>query len=164
MGVVIENRWWGSLKYRIRDSAIKFDRKLKQHRAKMARSFDDKLSRAVERIDFLAIDLAKNNLSLPRFPHRYIEFVKSSRVLRSSRDIYEAFWVNFHDYFAHLPKLPVQEFRIYLADFPHLQKAKEACSEGLVVECCVCDELKHVGLNKSLGLDGLPNEDVVRLF
>ena len=56
--------------------------------------------------------------------------------------------------FARYSDLPVQEFRSYLADFPHLQKA--ASCEGLVTECELCDLLKQVGLNKSPGLDGLP--------
>ena len=46
---VTGNRWWGSLKYRIRDFAIKYGRQLKLDRTKKTKSLEDKLSRAVER-------------------------------------------------------------------------------------------------------------------
>ena len=39
-----------------------------------------------------------------------------------------------------------------------------ASCEGLVTECEVCDALKQVGLNKSLGLDGLPYDVYLRLL
>ena len=63
----------------------------------------------------------------------------------------------FVDRFARSPDLPLQEFRSYLADFPRLG-ATEAAS------CEVRDALKQVGLNKSLGLDGLPYEVYLRLL
>ena len=47
VGAVTGNKWWGFLKYRIRDFAIKYDRQLKQDRAKKAKSLEDVLSRAV---------------------------------------------------------------------------------------------------------------------
>ena len=56
------------------------------------------------------------------------------------------------------------EFRSYLADFHHLQEAKAVGCEGSVSECEVCDELKQVGLNKSLGLNGLPYEVHFRML
>ena len=98
-----------------------------------------------------------------RFPHRYIEFVKSpdEQVLRSNRKIHDAFWAHFH--FAHCPDLPVQEFSSYLADFPRLPAAEAASCEGLVTECEVGDALKQVGLNKSPGLDCLPSKVYLRL-
>ena len=48
-GTVIGNKWWASLKYRIRDFAIKYSQHLALDRAKKAKSLDDRLSRAVER-------------------------------------------------------------------------------------------------------------------
>ena len=45
---VIGNRWWRSLKYRIRDFAIKYNQQLQLNRAKKAKSLEDRLSRAVE--------------------------------------------------------------------------------------------------------------------
>ena len=45
VGAVIGNRWWGSLKYKIKDFAMKYERKLKLDWAKEAKSIDDRLSR-----------------------------------------------------------------------------------------------------------------------
>ena len=47
VGVVTGNRWWVSLKYRIRDFAIKYGRQLNLDRTKEAKSIEDRLSRAV---------------------------------------------------------------------------------------------------------------------
>ena len=94
------------------------------------------------------------------FPDRYIDSVKTpdGRLLRSSGEIRDAFWVHFRDRFACCPDLPLQEFRSYLADFPRLWAAEAASCEGVVTECEVHDALKQVGLNKSPGRDGLPYE------
>ena len=83
-----------------------------------------------------------------KFPHRYIESIKSldECMLRSSREIREVFWVHFRDRFARLPDLPLQEFRSYLADLPHLLKAEAAGCEGL--ECKFRDVLKSVDLEQ----------------
>ena len=62
VGAVIGNKWWVSLKYRIRDFAIKYSQQLALYRAKKAKSLEDRLSRAVEVGDSVAIDLAKGNL------------------------------------------------------------------------------------------------------
>ena len=62
---------------------------------------------------------------------------------------------NIRDRFARCPDLPAQEFLCYLAGFSRLREAEAASCEGLVTECEVCDVLKQVSLNKSLGLDGL---------
>ena len=47
VGAVTGNRWWASLKYRIRDFAIKYSQQLALNRAKKAKSLEDRLSRAV---------------------------------------------------------------------------------------------------------------------
>ena len=48
VGAVIGNNCWASLKYRIRDFAIKYSKQLALDRVKKAKSLDDRLSRAVE--------------------------------------------------------------------------------------------------------------------
>ena len=100
-----------------------------------------------------------------RFPCRYIECVNApdGRVLRSSREIREAFRTHFRDRFARCPDLQAQEFRDYLADFPRLGEAEAASCEGAITECEVRSALKQVGLNKSPGLDGLPYEVYLRM-
>ena len=101
-----------------------------------------------------------------RFPDRYIDSVKSpdGRVLRSNREIRDAFRALFRDRFARCPDLRLQEFRSYLADFPRLGMHEATSCEGVVTECEVRDALKQVGLNKSPGLDGLPYEVYLRLL
>ena len=100
-----------------------------------------------------------------RFPDRYIDSVETpdERMLRSNREIRDAFRAHFRDRFARCPDLPLQGFRSYLADFPRLGAAEAASCEGVVTECKVRDELKQVGLNKSPVLDGLPYEVYLRL-
>ena len=98
-----------------------------------------------------------------RFPNRYIDSVKTPDVqlLRSSREMRDAFRAHFQDRFACCTDLP--EFHSYLADFPRLGVAEAASCEGVVTECEVCDALKQVGLNKSPGLDDLPYEVYLRM-
>ena len=100
-----------------------------------------------------------------RFPDRYIGSVKApdGRLLRSAREIRDAFRAHFRDRFARCTDLPLQEFRSYLADFPRLGVAEAASCEGVVTECEVRDALKQVSLNKSPGLDGLPYEVYLRM-
>ena len=100
-----------------------------------------------------------------RFPHWYVELVKSpgGRTLRSNREMHGAFRAHFRDRFTRCPDLPVQEFRSYLADIPHLREPEVASCENLVTECKVCDALKQVDLNKSPGLDGLLPEVYLRM-
>ena len=100
-----------------------------------------------------------------RFPDRYIVSVKApdGRLLRSGREIRDAFRAHFRDRFARCTDLPLREFRSYLADFPRLGVAEAASCEGVVTECEVRDALKQVGLNKSPGLDGLPYEVYLRM-
>ena len=100
-----------------------------------------------------------------RFPDRYIASVKTpdGRLLRSGREIRDAFRAHFRDRFARCTDLPLREFRSNLADFPRLGAAEAASCEGVVTECEVRDALKQVGLNKSPGLDGLPYEVYLRM-
>ena len=55
-----------------------------------------------------------------RFPDRYIDSIKTpdGRMLRSNREMRDAFRAHFHGRFARCPDLHLQEFRSYLADFP----------------------------------------------
>ena len=199
VGAVTGNRWWGSLKHRIRDFATKYGQQLNLDRAKEAKSIEDRLSRAVAGGDSLNVELARGDLEresserykgyvvrsrlkrvlneavktnatareeeVRRFPDRYIVSVKApdGRLLRSSREIRDAFRAHFRGRFARCTDLPIREFRSYLADFPRLGAAEAASCEGVVTECEVRDALKQVGLNKSPGLDGLPYEVYLRM-
>ena len=100
-----------------------------------------------------------------RFPDRYIASVKTpdGRLLRSIREIRDAFRAHFRERFAPCTDLPLWEFCSYLADFSHLDVAEAVCCEGVITECEVCDAWKQVGLNKSAGLDGLPYEVYLRM-
>ena len=49
VGAVTGNRWWVSLKYRIRDFATKYGRQLNLDRTRKTKSIEDGLSRAVAR-------------------------------------------------------------------------------------------------------------------
>ena len=84
-------------------------------------------------------------------------------MLRSNREIREAFRTHFRDRFARCPDLQAQEFRNYLANFPRLWEAEAASYEGAVTECEVRSAMKQVGLNKSPVLDGLPYEVYLRM-
>ena len=85
VGAVIGNRWWVSLKYRIRDFAIKYSQQLALDRAKKAKSLEDRLSRAVEGGgDSVAIDLAKGDLEREA-SERYKGFVVRNRLKRVSK-------------------------------------------------------------------------------
>ena len=198
VGAVTGNKWWESLKHRIRDFATKYGRQLNLDRTAEAKSIDDRLSRAVAGGDSLGVELARRDLEresserykghvvrsrlrrvpneavksnatareeVRRFPDRYIASVKTAdgRLVRSSREIRDAFRAHFRDRFARCTDLPLREFRSYLADFPHLGVAEAASCEGVVTECEVRDALKQVGLNKSPGLDGLPYEVYLRM-
>ena len=63
---------------------------------------------------------------LRRFPCRYIECVNApdGRVLKSNREIREAFRTHFRDRFARCPDLQAQEFRDYLPTSPALGRRK----------------------------------------
>ena len=188
-GVVTGNRWWVSLKHKIRDFATKSGRQLNLDKTKDAKSIDDKLSRAVAGGDSITIELARGNLErktserykgfvvrsrlkrilsaavksnatarekeVRMFPDRYIDSVKSPDgcILRSNGEMRDA----FRAHFARSPDLPLQGFCSYLADFPGLEAAEAVSCEGVITESEVRDALKQVSLNKSPGLDNLPN-------
>ena len=61
-GGVTGNRWWVSLKHRIRDFATKYGRQLNLDWTKEAKSIEDRLSRAVAREDSLTVELARRDL------------------------------------------------------------------------------------------------------
>ena len=81
VGAVTGNRWWVSLKYRIRDFATKYGQQLKLDKAKEAKSIDDRLSRAVAGGDSLGVELARKDLE-PENSERYKGYVVRSRLNR----------------------------------------------------------------------------------
>ena len=74
MEAVTGNKWWGSLKYGIKDFTIKYNRQIKLDSTKMTKSLDDRLSQTVKRGDSLAIDLARLDLE-GEASERYKDFV-----------------------------------------------------------------------------------------
>ena len=62
VGAVTGNRWWVSLKYRIRDFATKYGRQLNLDRFRQAKSIEDGLSRTVAGRDSLTVKLARMDL------------------------------------------------------------------------------------------------------
>ena len=81
MGAVTRNKWWGSLKHKIRDFAIKYGRQLNLDRTKVAKSLEVKLSQSFEGGDSLAIDLARQDLECVASEH-YKRYVVRSRLKR----------------------------------------------------------------------------------
>ena len=84
VGAVNGNRWWESLKFRIRDFAIKYGQQLQLDRAKKAKSLEDRLSRTVEG-DSLAVDLGRLDLEREA-SERYKGFVVRNRLKRVSNE------------------------------------------------------------------------------
>ena len=109
-------------------------------------------------------DVTAREEEVRRFPGRCKDSIKSpdGRVLRSNREIRDTFRAHFLDSFARCTDLPLQEFRCYLANFPSLGTAEAVSCEGEVTKCKVRDSLKQVGLKKTPGVDGLPNEVYLR--
>ena len=63
VGAVTGNRWWVSLKHRIRDFATKYGQQLNLDRTQEVKSIDDKLSRVVAGWgDSLTVELARGDL------------------------------------------------------------------------------------------------------
>ena len=81
VGAVTGNRWWVSLKYRIRDFATKYGQQLKLDKAKEAKSIDDRLSRAVAGGNSLGVELARRDLEREN-SERYKGYVVRSRLNR----------------------------------------------------------------------------------
>ena len=81
MGAVTGNRWWVSLKHRIRDFATKYGRQLNLDRTAEAKSIDDRLSRAVAGGDSLGVELARRDLERES-SERYKGSVVRSRLKR----------------------------------------------------------------------------------
>ena len=69
----------GPLKHRIRDFALKYSRQLNLNRTKMAKSLENKLSRAMESAggDSLAIDSARQDLECKASERYKVNVVKS---------------------------------------------------------------------------------------
>ena len=86
VGAVTGNKWWGSLKYRIREFAIKYDKQLNLARVKKAKFLYDRLSRAVERGDSLVVDQARRDLEREASEH-YKSFVVRSRLKRVPNEV-----------------------------------------------------------------------------
>ena len=81
VGAVTGNRWWVSLKHRIRDFATKYGRQLKLDRTAEAKSIDKRLSRPVAWEDSLGIQLARRDLER-KSSECYKGYVVRSRVRR----------------------------------------------------------------------------------
>ena len=86
VGVVTGNRWWVSLKYRIKDFATKYGQQLNLDKAKEAKSIDDRLSRAAAGGDSLGVELARRDLECESSEHYKGHVVRS----RLNRVLYEA--------------------------------------------------------------------------
>ena len=78
---VTGNRWWVSLKYRIRDFATKYGRQLNLNRTKEAKSIDDRLFRAVAEGDSLTVELARGDIECES-SERYKGYIVRSRIKR----------------------------------------------------------------------------------
>ena len=81
VGAVTGNRWWVSLKHRIRHFATKYGRQLNLDRTAEAKSIDDRLSRAVAGGDSLGVELARRDLERES-SERYKGSVVRSRLKR----------------------------------------------------------------------------------
>ena len=81
VGTVTGNRWWGSLKHRIRDFATKYGQQLNLDRTKEAKSIDDRIFRAVAGGDSLTVEPARGDLERES-SERYKGYVVRSRLKR----------------------------------------------------------------------------------
>ena len=188
---VTGNRWWVSLKNRVKDFTTKYGQKLNLDRTKEEKFIDDRLSRAVAGGDSLTVELARRDLERES-SERYKGYVVRFRLRRV---LNEAVKTNataceevriFPDQYIDSVKSPDgrvlqsnreirDAFRAHVRDrfarCPDLPLqevrslgASEAVScEGVITECEVRDALKQIDLNKSPGLDGLPYEVYLRL-
>ena len=85
VGAVIGNKWWGTLKFRIRDFTIKYCQRLALDKAARVKDIKDRLTRAVEGGDSLAADLARRGLERED-SERYQGYVVRSRLERVSNE------------------------------------------------------------------------------
>ena len=188
---VAGNWWWESLKYRSRDVAIKYDQQLQLDRAKKAKSLEDRLSRAVEVGDSLAVDLAWRDIEREA-SERYKGFVVRNRLKRVSNEAvrYNALMCK-EELRRYTEDTPIEfvkssdgrvrrsnrgmrevfwaHFRDRFAHCPDHSVQEffnylTASCEGLITECEVRNALKQVCHNKSPGLDGLPYEVYWRML
>ena len=82
VGAVTGNRWWVSLKHRIRDFATRYGRQLNLDRTAEAKPIDDRFSRAVAGGgDSLGVELARRDLERES-SERYKGAVVRSRLKR----------------------------------------------------------------------------------
>ena len=88
----------------------------------------------------------------------------STPQLSSDWEIHEVFWAYFCIHLVKLPDLLEQEFFSFLVDSPCLQDAEAANCVGRMTDCEICDALKQINFNKSLGLDGLSYKVYMRLL
>ena len=97
---------------------------------------------------------------LRRFPHWYIEFVKSpdEHALQSNQEMRKAFRAHFRDRFARYSGVSQLFGRL-----PRLVVAEATSCKDLVIESEVRDALKQFGLNKLPGLHSLPYEVYLRM-
>ena len=137
VGTVTGNRWWGSLKHRIRDFATKYGWQLNLDRTKEVKSIDDRLSRVVAGRDSLGIELARRDLE-HESSERYKGYIVRSRLRRVPN---KAVKTNATAHEEEVRRFP----------------------DRYIASVKTPDALKQVGLNKSPGLDGLPYEVYLRM-
>ena len=81
VGAVTGNRWWASLKHRIRDFATKYGRQLNLDRTKEAKSIEDRFPGRWQEGDSLSVELARRDLER-KTSERYKGYVVRSRLKR----------------------------------------------------------------------------------
>ena len=183
VGVVTKNRWWASLKHRIKDFASKYSWQLNLGRTRKVKSIEDRLS-LVEEVGYsLNIEIARMNLEHETSKH-YKGFIVRSRLKRvlneavtsnatACEEEVQRFPGRYIDSIKSLDGRLLRSncemcdaFRAHFRDpFPCCPDLllQEFCSyladfpcKGGVTECRVCDPLQ--------GLEGLPYEVYLRLL
>ena len=81
VGAVTGNRWWVSLKHRIRDFATNYGRQRNLDRTKEPKSIDNRLSRVVAGGDSLNVELARGDLE-SESSERYKGYIVRSKLNR----------------------------------------------------------------------------------
>jgi len=85
VGAVIGNKWWADLKFRIKDFTIKYCQRLALDKAAKVKAIEDKISRALDGGDPLAVDLARGDLEREA-SERYQGCIVRSRLNRVSNE------------------------------------------------------------------------------